>query len=237
MIYHKKQKKGDDSKNLTSNMEDYIEAISEISRQKKVVRVKDIAARLKIKMPSVTAALQKLSDKGLINYQKYGYIELTLEGEKIANEVCLKHSSLADFFHSVLCLNMEKSDQIACKIEHHLSPDDCNKLKKLVLFHNSEKKAMKPWTSELNRIINEKSLADLHAGESAKIVRVSATGLLKKRLTDLGFTRGETIKVIRYAPLNDPVQLLIKGYNISLRISEADTIVVEPLEKEPDDKR
>jgi DtxR family Mn-dependent transcriptional regulator len=236
MIYHKKPKETGDAKNLTSNMEDYIEAISEISKQHKVVRVKDIASRLKIKMPSVTAALQKLSDKGLINYEKYGYIELTGAGEKIANEVCQKHSSLAEFFHSVLCLSMEKSDAIACKIEHHLSPDDCNKLKKLALFHDSEKKAMKPWTSELNRIINEKNLSDLQAGESAKIVKISANGLLKKRLIDLGFTRGEIIKVIRYAPLHDPMQLLIKGYNISLRISEAKTIVVEPLEKESNDK-
>ena len=58
------------STDLTPNMEDYIEKIAFLSETNRVVRVRDIAAILKIKMPSVTAALNKLKEQGLIEYEK-----------------------------------------------------------------------------------------------------------------------------------------------------------------------
>ncbi len=66
-----------ESTDLSANMEDYMETISLLSSRNRVVRVKDIAKTLKITMPSVTAALNKLREKDLIYYEKYGFIELT----------------------------------------------------------------------------------------------------------------------------------------------------------------
>ena len=61
---------------LTANMEDYMENIALLLNENDVVRVKDIAQKLNITMPSVTAALQKLKEKGLVDYEKYGHVQL-----------------------------------------------------------------------------------------------------------------------------------------------------------------
>ena len=123
---------------LSSNMEDYVEAIEVLSKKKKVVRVKDIAKDLKIKMPSVTAALQKLEEKGLINYERYGYIDLTNKGRKIAEKVYSRHSFLTDFFHTVLKIDKKRADDVGCRIEHHLSSEACRQIFKLLEFYKSE---------------------------------------------------------------------------------------------------
>ncbi len=65
---------------LSESMEDYLEAIFEIEKQKRVVRVRDVASRLGVTMPSVNGALKNLEAKGLINHEKYEYIELTQKG-------------------------------------------------------------------------------------------------------------------------------------------------------------
>jgi len=53
---------------LTSVMEDYLEAIFDLDRERKTVRVKDIARRMNVKMPTVTSMLKNLNDRGLVNY-------------------------------------------------------------------------------------------------------------------------------------------------------------------------
>ena len=69
-----------EEKPLTSVMEDYLEAIFDLDKQKKVVRVKDIAKRLNVKMPTVTSMLKTLSKRELVHYEKYEYVEPTEKG-------------------------------------------------------------------------------------------------------------------------------------------------------------
>ena len=66
--------------NLSSHMEDYLEAIFEIARHTPAVRVRDVARKLGVTMPSVNGALKNLEAAGLIRHQKYEYIELTETG-------------------------------------------------------------------------------------------------------------------------------------------------------------
>lgn len=217
---------------LTSNMEDYLEAIEVLSRKKKVTRVKDIAKSLNIKMPSVTAALNKLEEKGLINYEKYGYIELTEEGKKIADRVYSRHSFLTYFFHDILMIDINCADRVACRVEHHLTPEACRQIYRFLEFHESENKNGEGWTQRLKAILEQKQLSDLHEGELAEIVRLEIMGPLKKRLQEMGFRKGEKVKIIKYAPLGDPMEISIKGYNLSLRIDEAGSIIVKSLQPE-----
>ena len=80
---------------LSSSIEDYLEAIGSLERENRVARVKDIAERLDVQMPSVTGALKVLRGKGLVNYERNSYITLTEEGLKIADSISLKHKRLA----------------------------------------------------------------------------------------------------------------------------------------------
>ena len=89
---------------LTSNMEDYLEAIRNLEKANRVARVKDIAKTLKVKMPSVTGALKVLREKGLINYEKNSFISLTKEGLRISKEILNKHQTLTRFLETILLM-------------------------------------------------------------------------------------------------------------------------------------
>ncbi len=79
---------------------------------------------------------------------------------------------------------------------------------------------------------NSKYLSDLQSGEEALIVRVMGRGAFRKRITEMGFVKGKQVKVIKSAPLLDPVEYEIMGYKISLRRSEAELVEVVSLESE-----
>jgi len=136
---------------LSPHMEDYIESIAILSENNRVVRVKDIAALLKIKMPSVTSALNKLKELGLIDYEKYGFIELTEKGAVISSRVLSRHLCLKEFFSKVLNIPEDQSESEACKIEHHITPETCKRIHKLLIYINSEDSRKKEWLKYLNR--------------------------------------------------------------------------------------
>lgn len=108
-------------KPLTSTMEDYLEAIFDLDKEKKVVRVKDIANRLDVKMPTVTSMLRSLNDKGLVNYEKYEYVELTDTGADVGREMRRRHQVLFRFLTDILKIEAKIADDEACKMEHTLS--------------------------------------------------------------------------------------------------------------------
>ena len=72
-----------------------------------------------------------------------------------------------------------------------------------------------------------KTLKDMRPGESAKIVEINAQGALKRRLMDMGLTRGSLVTFRKVAPLGDPIELTIRGYELSIRKNEAEYDVVE----------
>jgi len=71
------------------------------------------------------------------------------------------------------------------------------------------------------------TLDDLDVGEKACVLRIETEGPLKKRLLEMGFTKGAVVEVVKYAPLKDPVEYRLKGYHVSLRHEEAAKIMVE----------
>ena len=71
------------------------------------------------------------------------------------------------------------------------------------------------------------NLAMLKTGEKGKITKIGTIGALKRRLMDMGVLVGEEIRVEKVAPLGDPIEVMIKNYNLSLRKKEAQGIDVE----------
>jgi len=71
------------------------------------------------------------------------------------------------------------------------------------------------------------NLAKLKPGEKGKITAIGAIGPLKRRLMDMGVLVGEEIRVMKVAPLGDPIEVSIKSYSLSLRKKEAEGIAVE----------
>lgn len=73
-----------------------------------------------------------------------------------------------------------------------------------------------------------KTLTDCRQGDTVTISNVTGSGAIKKRLLEMGFMKGTTVEIVKYAPLKDPMELLVKNFHVSIRISEADKISVEP---------
>ncbi len=215
---------------LSPNMEDYMENISMLLKEHDIVRVKDIAKKLNIKMPSVTAALQKLKEKGLVDYEKYGHVQLTAKGKEVADSIYEKHSFLTEFFKEILSMDTQKAEEEACKLEHHLSSDASNRMQRFVEFYKQEQLDEQQWINRLDSALEEKRLSELKEGERAKIIRILGSGPLKKRLLEMGFRKGEIIHVIKYAPLKDPIEISIKDFLLSIRVEEAHSIIVKPLQ-------
>jgi Fe2+ transport system protein FeoA len=73
----------------------------------------------------------------------------------------------------------------------------------------------------------EKRLKDMYPAEKGKIIRVSGDDPTRRRIMDMGIVKGTEIEVVRSAPLGDPVEFLLKGYNLTLRRNEAENVFVE----------
>ena len=116
---------------LTESLENYLETIGMLIRKNKIARVKDISKELDVKNSSVNIALNVLADKGLIIHEKYGYVELTPEGKKIADDIQHKEDVLFQFFTEILDVNKEIALKDACRMEHTISDET---LAKLIFF-------------------------------------------------------------------------------------------------------
>jgi len=132
-------------KPLTSVMEDYLEAIAILDEERKVVRVKDIAKKLGVKMPSVTSMLKTLSVRGLINYEKYEYVELTKEGADIGKKMRRKHRIIRAFLTDFLRIDFETADEEACQMEHALSSSTLDSLTDFMEFIQTCPRAGQTW--------------------------------------------------------------------------------------------
>ena len=72
-----------------------------------------------------------------------------------------------------------------------------------------------------------KTLRNIAVGETAKVKRLHGEGALKRRIMDMGITKGSQIYVRKVAPLGDPVEITIRGYELSLRKDDADCLEME----------
>ena len=71
------------------------------------------------------------------------------------------------------------------------------------------------------------TLKDLRPGQEGTVISVAAVGPMKRRIMDMGITPGVGIKVIKVAPLGDPIEINVRGYELSLRKEEAQQIQIE----------
>jgi len=114
--------------NLTGSLEDYLETIMLLARRGEPVRVKDIAAERGVRAPSVSLALGKLADLGLLTYARREFIELTPTGLTEARRVYSRHQILSRFFEEILRMDPAAASDQACALEHALTDDGMDRL-------------------------------------------------------------------------------------------------------------
>ncbi len=113
---------------LTGSLEDYLEAVYLIEKNKGEVRITDIALFMNLSKPSVNKAVSTLKENGLLEHEKYGSIRLTETGTRLAKEIYFRHETLTKFFIDTLGIEPRIAEDEACKIEHIISHQTLNKL-------------------------------------------------------------------------------------------------------------
>ena len=113
---------------MTKSLEDYIEAIYVLIRKEGAARVRDVAAELHVKMPSVVKAMAELKKLELVTQEPYGDIELTAKGRRVANSVLTRHNILKAFLVK-LGVTEQVADNDACLMEHILSAQTMDRIR------------------------------------------------------------------------------------------------------------
>jgi len=157
----------------SASMEDYLEAIAILAEKSKPVKVTEISKALGVKKPSVTSALGKLSQQGLVEHKRYGHVQLTTEGERIAQDVFHRHEVLRHFLVEILNVDPEIAAEDACKMEHSLSPTSLERLAKFEEFVLNCPRGEPEWLKGFNYYFehgerDEELLVRCQRGDSGK---------------------------------------------------------------------
>jgi DtxR family Mn-dependent transcriptional regulator len=243
-----------DTIHLSASLEDYLEAILLLINEKGAAKAKDIASRMKVKRPSVTGALKSLAKKDLINYSPYDVITLTEDGKTIAKQIYLRHQTLTKFLYQVLSIDANLAEETACSMEHAVPQEVLERLLAYIEFTETcpnggatwiRDKGFhcehKPESFECANCQNETdaidtktklkenailTLSEVKPGQKCQVSGIIKDRNLSRRLMEMGLTRGTTIEVKKVAPMGDPMEISVKGYNLSLRKNEVTQIQV-----------
>ncbi|MCK4671770.1 MAG: metal-dependent transcriptional regulator [Candidatus Aegiribacteria sp.] len=141
---------------LSSSLEDYLEAIYNVIIVKSAAKATDIAKKLNVANSSVTNALQILVKRGLVNHAPYDIITLTPKGRKIAKQIAWKHEVFRDFFTSVLAIDSDTANKCACSIEHIIPDEVAERFVQYLDFERQCKYGGKRWVEGFGFMHNPK---------------------------------------------------------------------------------
>ena len=245
---------GNTESGLSESLEDYLETILILSSKSEhaFARVRDIASARSVSAASVSSALKRLSDMGLVNYVQREYITLTPKGKDAANRVYARHRILTRLFHEILQLPLEIAEKDACSMEHSLSQQSMDRLVRFFEFlnvsppgprnfvelfhkylfaHDEVAKKVQETQPIIEKPVKVKmeslTVYDLKPGEFGKVAKIIATGAIRQRLIDMGIMPGTKVKMERLAPAGEPVWIVVDGIHLSLRRHEADSVLIE----------
>ena len=228
--------------------QDYLKAVYGLSRNGDLVSTTEISHRLDVAPASVTEMLKKLSEDGYIKYSPYHGSTLTDKGLQEAQKVTRKHRLLEKFLSDVLHIGKDKVHTQACQMEHALSdeaeeslcrllkhPDTCSDDGKTIPacdlpFSNCEEciKLHNQGLEEVGkRNRNLISIRDLKGSKFGKIAFIRGEHKVLQRLLDMGLTPGTRVKVLRVAPMDGPIQVLVRGSKLALGQDIACNVFVE----------
>lgn len=117
---------------VSKALEEYLKTMYILKKQNNNIRVTDIAEKMNCTKASVNKAIYNLKDNGLLNYESYGTIELTKEGENLAKKILEAYDIVYLFLKDVLNIEEEKAKQEAENIKSSITDETVNKLAKYV---------------------------------------------------------------------------------------------------------
>ncbi len=239
---------------LSESLEDYLEIILALSLEQASVRVRDIARAKQVRMPSVTAALHRLSERGLVEYQAREYVGLTPAGEMIANRLAGRHRFLTRFLCRLLHVPEHIAERDACGLEHHLSGESLDRLVAFVEYIETCPLVGPEFLRRFQSCFTQPEAegrcgggcvglaqCDKHAaaqrfihplhmlpvGTRGQLVRIKASGALRDRLMRRGLLPGSRVDKIEGAAGRGGTVVQVQGQHLRLTAREAAVVLVE----------
>lgn len=119
---------------ISKSLEEYLKNMYVLKKQNGNIRVTDVALKMNCSKPSVNKALNNLKEEGYVNYETYGTIELTEQGEELSKKILEAYDIVYLFLRDVINVGSEKASEEAEKIKSNLDDETINKLARYV--HN-----------------------------------------------------------------------------------------------------
>lgn len=135
-------------------MEDYLESMRLLGGEHGSTSVTRLSRALGVSKPSVTAAVARLSEEGLVHHERYGAVTLTARGTFVAEDVWRRHRALRIFLTDILGLSGDTAEADACRLEHHLSPATSERLGQFVDFALAGRATPPRWLSEFSAALH-----------------------------------------------------------------------------------
>lgn len=218
---------------LGQSMEDYLEAVLILSRSGKRIRITDISNKVGVKKSSVVCAIKKLKSEGYLIHEKYGDVELTQKGEDTAKIIYKRHKTILAFFTEVLGVEKETAENDACEMEHHISEKTMEKLLKFIeAYREADCEETKWLDDKLKKSCSDKkekrdfNIYSLRSGDTGEVLEIEGSSYLRNKLLTMGVSPGTPFKIIQSKGPEEPVEIRLKGYNLSLREEEAKCVKI-----------
>lgn len=240
---------------LTSAMEDYLEAIYHLEQERRIARVRDIANRLGVKMSSVSSALKSLSSRGFIRYDPHQFITLTERGIAKATDIVRRHEVVKRFLHRILLVDEKVADESACRLEHHLDAEVMERLVRFITFvetcpvdqtrwldglagacddcraclREAEKKVAQRDEAQKAALGEGMTLLEADEGSQVVIESIKGSAQFRRKLARENIEKGMIAEIEEKDSESETMQFNVKGYHVSLGNSEAEKILVKPI--------
>jgi len=228
--------------------QDYLKAVYGLARNGDLVSTTEISQKLDVAPASVTEMLKKLAQEGYIKYSPYHGSTLTEKGLEEAKKVARKHRLLETFLSDVLHIGKDKVHAQACQMEHTLSdeaeeslcrflkhPDTCSddgetipacnlpfaNCEECIQLHNQGLEEVG------KRRENLIALSELKEGQMGRISFIRGGHNILQRLLDMGLTPSTKITLIKAAPFEGPIEILVRGSKLALGRGIASKVFVD----------
>ena len=242
-------RKNPEEKVLTQALEDYLLTIYQFAQSQGFVRVKDIVNVRQVKAGSVSPAMRRLSELGLVEYVQREYIKLTAEGERQARRIFSRHELLLRFFCEILQMDREAAESEACAMEHSLSETAMDRLVTFFEFlHVCPNAFLSFWQRYQTcrgshpldtdcAVCREHpgagdpccrqldTLCAAAPGQSVRIIKIDGTPELRRALLDRGLLPESIVEVDHFAA--DGVVVRVDGFTCKLSRSECEAIRIQ----------
>lgn len=213
---------------VSVHREDYLLAIYRLNKDGGPAKTTDLAEALNISPASVTEMVKRLSEEGLVEYERYRGANLTRKGYRHAHRMHRKHRLVEKFLVEVLESDEASAHSSACSIEHNFSDDAARQLCRII--GSPEDCGCEDHCEDLcvNRMMSGDSLSDLKEGESARISFLKCDSPEKvRKLIAMGLVPGRSVKLEGGMPLKGPMVVRLEDSLVALDRDYTSLVMVD----------